>query len=253
MRRDYLSTMKADGFGEFLVACESIKNCKYVLAESKITALLKSIADNKQLYYLFGKVLYDFDYKLAFAESVGNGVFALPTNPKKAIALVFRILVDIDSGKMSLRNFLEAYFYSESINESFARFCLDIIVPFESYCRTVFAHPEVFRDTPDITADDAGYELVESKFKSDLRADALSCISMLSEVASSVLTGIIDRDEFAACLNGLLRALNSESYENVVSSLLGVKFAVAYYFKTVKDVWDIYKKLEYDVKHMTEQ
>ena len=54
MRRDYIDTMKADGFGEFLTACEAIRNCKFVIAEHKISGLLKAIADNKRLYSMFG-------------------------------------------------------------------------------------------------------------------------------------------------------------------------------------------------------
>ncbi len=250
MRRDYIESMKAAGFGEFLTACESLKNCKYVIAESKITALLKSIADNKQLYALFGRVLYGFNYNVTFSECVNNGTFSLPNEPKKAIALVFRILLDIDGEKMSLKNFLEAYFYSVSINESYARFCLEVISPFESYCRALFAHAEKIAPIDD-ASERPGDDGADKK-RDMLKNDALNCISTLVEIAESVITGVIDRAEFTACLNGLSRAVESDDYENIISAFLGVKYAVAYFFKSAKTVLDIYKKLEFDIKHLAD-
>ena len=251
MRRNYLESMKSDGFGEFLSACEALKNCKYVLAESKITALLKSIADNKQLYSMFAEALYEFDYSRTFASCVNNGTFSLPNEPKKAIALVFRILLDIDNGKIELRNFLEAYFYSSMINESYARFCLEIITPFQSYCRTLFSQPIMMQDIPQRGGSiENAYEEVNGKFRADLKTDALDCIATLIDIADSTITGVIERAEYTACVNGLTRAINAGDYENIIAAFLGVKYAVAYFFKSTKTVMDIYKKLEYDIKHM---
>lgn len=249
MRRDYIETMKADGLGEFLSACDALKNCKFVVAEGKISALLKAIADNKQLYSMFGVALYEFNYKVAFTECIGNGIFSLPPEPKKAIALVFRILLDIDGGKMSLQNFLEAYFYSVSINESYARFCLEVIAPFETYCRAMFTHAS---ELPTIAGLTGVYDNVNMKFRSELKADALNCIATLIEISEKAIGGVIDRAEFTACLNGLIRAINGDDYDNIISSFLGVKYAVSYFFKSSKDAFEIYKKLEYDIKHFAD-
>lgn len=249
MRRNYLESMKADGLGEFLSACEALKNCKYVLAESKITALLKSIADNKQLYSMFAVSLYGFDYSRTFSSCVNNGTFVLPTEQKKAVALIFRILLDIDNGKIELRNFLEAYFYSPMINESYARFCLEIITPFQSYCRTLFAQPMSMQSIPKLGAENA-YAEVSDKFRTDLKTEALDCVATLIDIAENTLNIEIERAEYTACLNGLTRAINDGDYENIISAFLGVKYAVAYFFKSTKTVMDICKKLEYDVKHM---
>ena len=250
MRRNYLESMKSDGLGEFLSACDSLKNCKYVLAESKITALLKSIADNKQLYTMFASSLYGFDYNKTFNASLINGTFVLPTEPKKAIALVFRLLLDIDSGKIELKNFLEAYFYSPMINESYARFCLEVISPFRTYCGSLFGQPVSLQDISlKVELKDA-YEEVNGRFKSDLKTDALGCIASLTDIAEKNLAGAIERAEYMACLNGLTRAIENKDQENIISAFLGVKYAVAYFFKSNKSALEVYKKLEHDIKQM---
>ncbi|MCM1367326.1 MAG: hypothetical protein NC184_00735 [Roseburia sp.] len=255
--------MRADGFGEFLNACEELKNCKYVIAENKIAAVLKSIADNKQLYSMFGAALYGFDYKTTFTCCISDSGFVLPSDPKTAIALVFRILLDIDGNIMPLKNFLQAYFYSESINESFARFGLEVVAPFIAYCRAFFVQSDAAAASSLADGDDGkaasgevdgriaqAYESVNSKMYKDLKTDASNCLSVLLEIAEDAITGIIDRAEYSACLNGLVRALKTDSYDDIISAFLGVKYAVAYFFKSNRNVIDIYKKLEYDIKHL---
>lgn len=251
MRRNYLDSMKTDGFGEFLSACDAIKNCKYVLSDSKITALLKSIADNKQIYSMFAMALYEFDYNATFSECLVNKTFRLPSNPKKAIALVFRILLDIDGGKMELKNFLEAYFYSPMINESYARFCLEVIVPFEAHCKALFSQPVSLQDIPfGENGIENAYEEVSDRFRADLKGDALVCLNMLEKITVSALNAEIDRNEMSVVLDGLVSAISTDDYERVKSAFLGVKFAVAYFFKNSQSVLEIYKKLEYDIKHL---
>lgn len=254
MRREYIDSMNAKGFGEFINACEELKNCKYVLAENKIAALLKSIADNKQLYSMFGAALYGFDYKSAFSECVVNGGFVLPNVPQKAIALVFRILVDIDSGKMPLANFLEAYFYSESLNESYARFGLEVVSPFLAYCRMLFVQADSQDNTllsPENPISRA-YDNVNDKFRADLRQNALECLNSLIDIADTAITGPIDKAEYIACLRGLIRAIKKSDYDDIISAFLGVKYAVAYFFTGNAAVTEIYKKLEYDIKHLND-
>lgn len=262
MRRDYIDNMRADGFGEFLNACEELKNCKYVIAENKIAAVLKSIADNKQLYSMFGAALYGFDYKTTFTDCISDSGFVLPTDPKTAIALVFRILLDIDGNTMPLKNFLEAYFYSESVNESFARFGLEVIAPFIAYCRAFFvqsdaAAAKIAADEDSKAPSEAvdgkiaqAYENVNSKMYKDLKSDASQCLAALLEIAEDTITGIIDRAEYSACLNGLMRMLKTDNYDDIISAFLGVKYAVSYFYKSNRNVLDIYKKLEYDIKHL---
>lgn len=245
MRREYLDSMQADGPNEFIRACDELKNCKYVLAENKIAALLKSVADNKQLYSMFGTIMYGFDYKRVFNACVAGRGFALPLDKKKAIALVFRILLDVDSGKMPLKNFLEAYFYCDVINESYARFALEVIAPFESYCK------EYFLSGGNVDDSDGDYASDAERFQDSLKVDALTCITDLSDIADGAITGAVDKAEFSACLDGLTRAIRTRGYGDVISSFIGVKYAVAYFFAGNEEVGEILKRLENDVRHIS--
>lgn len=242
MRRELSDVMTAEGHSEFFIACSELKNSKYILAENKITALLKTIADNKQLYALFSAALYGFDYSATFGECVTDNTFTLPSDKKTAIAMVFRILMDIDTGRMTLRNFLEAYFYSDSMNESFARFVLEVIVPFETYCKVYLLEDDSMSEN--------NLNTVNEKYKIELKTGALGCLASLIEYGENAITTVYDRTEYVACLNGLVRSLKADDLDNIVSSFLGVKYAISYFFKSDTDVAQIFKKLDYDVKHL---
>lgn len=272
MRREYIDSMKAKGFGDFITACDELRSCKYILAENKIAALLKAIADNKQLYSMFAASLYDFNYQATFDECVMGNCFSLPTEPQKVVALVFRILVDLDSGKMPLQNFLEAYFYGESINDAYARFGLEVIAPFETYCRlyftqtnaetvsNVFAELENSRQALGAVATENGLPAATraasdnsvERFQADLKNDAIQQVRALIDIADGTIIGQVDNAEYVTCLNGLLDALESRGYKDIIAAFLGVKYAVAYFFKNIKTVSDIFKRLDYDIKHLAD-
>ena len=258
MRRDILDSMSSSGLDEFLTACANLKNCKYVLAENRIAALLKTIADNRQLYSMFSAALYGFDYHQTFSESIVGRSFVLPSEPKTAAALVFRILLSIDSGVMPLQKFLQAYFSGDArneayaINESFARFTLEIVTPFETYCKMLYA--QMLSSPTGVFGEDTlaqNYELDNSKFNEELKADALNALVTLADIAEQTIGNIVDRDEFIECVSGLQRALRADDGDNIVSSFFGVKFAVAYFFGSSESVSAIFKKIEYDITHLS--
>lgn len=251
MRREYIDSMKSDDFSEFISACEGLKNCKYIIAEAKITELLKTIADNKQVYSMFGVALFGFDYSAAFSEAIKNGGFTLPADRKTAIALVFRLLLDIDNREKPLNNFLEAYFYSETLNEAYARFALEVIVPFESYCKSIYAqtdHDVV--ETAIKEATEESHEKLRSEMHNGLKEDALKCVEKLVDFADSNMENIIDRAECIACLRNLSHCLNTRDYDEIISTFIGVKYTVLHFFKTDNTVIAIYEQLENDIKKL---
>ena len=247
----YLDSMSASGLDDFLLACDNIKNCKYVLAETRIAALLKTIADNRQLYSMFAAALYGFDYTKSFSDCIVGSSFVLPSEPKIAVAVVFRVLLDIDSGKMPLQKFLEAYFSGETVNESYARFTLEVITPFETYCKMLYAKAE---QSPSGVFDEQEAQMYDddsAKLDEKLRTDARMCVAALMDIAEQTIDGSVDRDEFLACVKGLKRALDADNEDNIISAFLGVKYAVSYFFKSSDTVAAIFKKLDYDIKHLS--
>lgn len=108
-------------------------NCKYILAERKISDLLKVITDSKMLYELFEYVTDGFDYytfkSVCFPED-GNGV-KMPAKESELLALVFLLLMEIDMNKESLDGLCLKYFGANETGQArYSSFVLKVIIPF---------------------------------------------------------------------------------------------------------------------------
>lgn len=111
---------------QFDAACVSLSKSRYILAESKIKAVLKIVAISSLLQNALASALKGFDYGFEaklFAESG-----TLPSG-KKLAAFVFCLFADIDSGEVSLGDFLEK-FYGSDMNAAYFSFCSEMVVPF---------------------------------------------------------------------------------------------------------------------------
>ncbi len=117
-------------------ACDDVIQSKYIIAEGKISLLLQTIAANKYLYEFFRNAVDGFDFRHEYGRSqIPDGrrsSLVLPSNPVRLTAYVFCLLLDFDSGRLLLRDFLHTFFYSElGANVEYERFVIDIMVPFK--------------------------------------------------------------------------------------------------------------------------
>lgn len=130
----------------FIKSAEDLFDSKYILADVKIVALLKSIAVSDSMVAILKSCLKDFDYHSAkkkyLVESQftggGKGEFVPPSSSKEFIALVFSILVDIDAKNIVLGDFISKYFYAEgSCFNSYNQFKEEMLKPFCKFISVV--------------------------------------------------------------------------------------------------------------------
>lgn len=117
-------------------ACDDVIQSRYIIAEGKIALLLQTIAANKYLYEFFKNAVDGFDFRYEYTRSqIPDGrrnSLVLPSNPVKLTAYVFCLLMDFDTRRILLRDFLHEFFYSElGANVEYERFVIDIMVPFK--------------------------------------------------------------------------------------------------------------------------
>lgn len=133
----------------FFTACDELISGKYILADSKISELLKSIAASNELTTLFSAVTKEFNYTVAKQECLKfpltpngtRGAAYLPTDRAQAIAFVFCLLVEFDGGTMHLDEFLRKYFYEDgSYTASYSLFVTRMIRPFRDIVRNCFPY-----------------------------------------------------------------------------------------------------------------
>lgn len=130
----------------FVDACKELKNSKIILADAKVSAIVRSIVSNPALVDVVGETLTGYNFLNALdAVSRSKNGSILPSEPRKVIAFVFSLLSEIDARRLDLQEFVDQYFAGETLAESFENFNSQLIDPFCHYlCDWVCAS----RDNP---------------------------------------------------------------------------------------------------------
>lgn len=131
----------------FLQKCDEVMRSKFIIADTKIGELLKSIASSDLLYAFFREITKNFDYVAAQRKymnyapegSVNKRKLLFPSDPAEKLAFIFCLLVDFDNKTFDLGEFLQEYFYEDgSYYESFYAFSNQVIKPFKNLIKTMF-------------------------------------------------------------------------------------------------------------------
>lgn len=131
---------------DFLNKCEELRNCKFIMATTKIKDLLKSIVNSADLYELFNTVASNFDYVAAkqkcFVEAdgmYGNCKVILPDTIGDRLAFIFCLLVEFDRNDINFNAFLQKYYPKDgSYYASYHLFCDEVIGSLEAIICDVF-------------------------------------------------------------------------------------------------------------------
>ncbi len=125
----------------FLDACDELINCKFLVAEYKITKLLQSIAGSSDICSLISECLQSYNRDREFARTYiqdGHGEFVcvMPTEEYKVVALVFCTLADIDNKKIDFTDFIKRFFGNSE--NPYQAFIETMIIPFKSLISEAF-------------------------------------------------------------------------------------------------------------------
>lgn len=121
---------------EFISSVDGLINGKFILADIKISNILKMIAENPSLYAFIKNCLIDFsfDKELSRAEvknRFNNGEFKLPVEKTKIVAFVFCLLVECDAKRLDFYGFINSNFKADNNGSEYANFARTILVPFK--------------------------------------------------------------------------------------------------------------------------
>ncbi len=130
--------MENEQIKAFYDACQELKGSKIILADAKVSKVLRSIVSSPTLVEIVGDALVGFNLesemnKCTSVDLEGNQHINLPAEPYRVIALVFSVLTEFDTRKLDLQEFVHQYFSAESLAESFHRFNDEMVDPFCEY------------------------------------------------------------------------------------------------------------------------
>lgn len=146
---------------EFISSVDGLINGKFILADIKISNILKMIAENPSLYAFIKNCLIDFsfDKELSRAEvknRFNNGEFKLPIEKSKIVAFVFCLLVECDAKRMDFYGFINANFKSDNNGSEYSKFAKTILVPFKEIIINEFLNKvEEIEEKPEMIEEDS--------------------------------------------------------------------------------------------------
>lgn len=129
----------------FYKACTDTKNAKFILAESKISEILRAIVNSPELVSVVSDSLAGFNFSSEFNKiQVKNEMrrinIILPKDEHKLVAIVFSLLGEIDAHRVDFHDFIFSYFDAgnSTLLECYDRFVQTIIMPFrDTLCEMV--------------------------------------------------------------------------------------------------------------------
>ena len=218
----------------FLEKCDELKNCKFIMATTKIKDMLKCIVNSPELYKLFDTVTKDFNYteqKAICLVTDGEDILrrsyvVLPKTVGQRLAFIFCLLVEFDRDTLNFNDFLQLYFHEDgSYYASYRAFCRTVISSLEDLIKQVFKEqlnsPEEVRATIGLPAKDVK------------RSNLVSSIIIAVEEEKLFLSGVPiandEKENAIKMLNALIGAVRAKDEQLIDALICGYNYFVLYY------------------------
>lgn len=243
---------------DFLNKCTELKNCKFIMAPTKIKDLLKSIVNSRTLYDLFTSVSEDFDYLSAKRHCLvdvsdgftNHGVVVLPQSSQDKLAFIFCLLVEIDRDSINFNWFLQKYFSDDgSFYGSYHAFCDGIIAPFENIIRGAFA--EYIEVEPAQASPKAASKQPASAPASAPKAGASNILSaiylLIAQEKQYILESAIpadDKETGFKMLTEIYNALKERNFDVANSLVNGYNYYILYNNTISPGVQTLFESIE---------
>ncbi len=122
----------------FFNACNEMIEGRFILSDTKVANILKSVVSSETLYKLYSDCMSGFkfakmlDYCKASNPNNG-GYFRMPEEEKDIVAFVTCLLLEVDKRNINLQTFVTDNFYSiDGYNISYNNFALLILVEYKT-------------------------------------------------------------------------------------------------------------------------
>ena len=188
----------------FLRRCDELMHTNFIIADAKISDLLKSIATSDLLYVFFQNITKNFDYVAAQLRYMNympypgsrKHMLLFPDDPTEKLAFIFCLLVDIDNKDIDLGEFLSEYFYENGdLGAGFRQFGQQVILPLRNLIRQMFrsgaTDPKVAKARGKAAAEHLGRiirserdRVFESSLPDEKKVDGLLILNALSAAAA---------------------------------------------------------------------
>lgn len=157
-----------DKIQAFYDACTEMTKAKFILADAKISKILKSILSSSDIVDVIAETLNNFNFQNEFSKiQVKNELrgtrITMPMDNTKLVAIVFSLLSEIDSHRIDLHNFIFDYFNGNNTTllEAYDLFVEEVILPFrDAVCDLVGVEFEEEGEDTEFMFDEDGNDTI---------------------------------------------------------------------------------------------
>lgn len=192
-----------EGVNALVCAVDDLERSTLIYVDLRLRALLKCLAHYEEFKSVLTICYRGFDYDAEKERALGqigdSYVFRLPKEQKQLVALVSCMLLEFDAGEADILSFAEAYFPSQSKQESFALMCEKVIEPFKR-ALVDFVWSGIDDGTQDIKR---VAELAPNGLRPQTEHHLISMMNAVRDIAPD------DRGDLPMMIEGLAAALDS--------------------------------------------
>lgn len=212
-------------------ACDEFVLGKYILADMKISSILKLVAENEKLKNIVNNCLQDYDFTAEFKKhSTSNDdrcYLSIPVDDKEIIAFVYNLLFGFQSKKINFYEFITRYYAEDTANEkTFIEFARSVILPFKTAINNIYTKRHVLVQTND--------------YQNNIYNKIMSTIKLVLKNLDTYKLNMNQKEEFTMLLNSLYLASEKNDRKLVYSLMIGLD----YFTKSNKKVRSTYLTLE---------
>lgn len=210
---------------DFFNACNDMIEGRFILSDTKVSNILKSVVNSEVLYKLYSESMNGFkfakmlDYCKASNPNNG-GYFRMPEESLDVVAFVTCLLLEVDKRNINLQNFVTDNFYStDGYNISYNNFALLVLVEYKSAVKNLLgidekANHEETEETGELENQISFEDEEEVKANDNTKILFANLILTIGELQNSINEDVkikfTDKEELLIVLKALSRAVHLE-------------------------------------------
>ena len=219
----------------FMSSCDDLVSGKFIFATNKVANILKAINESPELYEVISECLKNFNYEKEIGRAkvklpTKKGTFKMPEDNTVIIPLVFCMLVEIQDGKIDLKQFLADYFDSDDGSSQFENFANEVIVPFKNAIAYLFDIEGTNKFKPETKQDKKEQpKSTSSKTEGYFKELCEICVDITSDLAYSKA-----KEEISADITYLVDMIKCAIEKKDVKMTNGLVMGLCYVLKQVR-------------------
>lgn len=244
---------------DFFSACNEMIDGRFILSDTKVSNILKSVVKSEILYELYSKCMvgFRFAHMLEYCKATNSnngGYFKMPNEETEVVAFVTCLLLEVDKKNINLQSFVTDNFYSaDGYNISYNNFALTVLVEYKNAVKNILGIDEFGNEIVEEVVMDSQIEMEEPE---EVRANdntkilfanlILGIMELQNSINEDIKLKYHEKEELLIVLKALNKAVHLEDLI-IINALLVPLEHVLGKSKKHKNVYEKLKLLIADI------